>query len=117
MDNITLRNLFIRDKGFLKSLYDNTTVENRRILSYTSDTQLNTLLKYLHVVSNGQIPMSKNNFDQIVNHKKLSLIKRHTEKKANLIASLHMSRDAKLKFLNQLSKIYNPILYALFNES
>lgn len=50
-----VKSCLIRDKAFLKSLYEGNLLENRKILSVANDTELDTVLKYLHFLSNGQV--------------------------------------------------------------
>ena len=48
--------LLIRDKEFLKQLYDSdNSAKSKRILYFASDSQLNTLTKFLHLTSTGEI--------------------------------------------------------------
>ena len=112
-----LKSCLIRDKGFLKELYQEPNfAQNRKILQSADDTELNTLIKYLHFLSNGEIPTKKVNFEAIKESKKQALITKKVEKKSNVVNLLKSSRVIKLKFLFQLSKIYSFLLYPLFNQ-
>ena len=118
MNKETFKSYLIRDKGFLKSLYEGQSRQrNNQILNVASDTKLNTLIRLLHFISNGEIKIKRENFEIIQEHRKLSLLKRHVEKKAALNRLLHGERLDKLKFLRKLSSIYSSILYCLFNEN
>jgi hypothetical protein len=112
-----LKSCLIRDKGFLKQLYQEpNVVQNKKVLQTADDTELNTLIKYLHFLSNGEIPTKKSNFEAIKESKKQVLITKKVEKKSNVVKLLKSSRVDKLKFLFQLVKIYQNLLYPLFNE-
>ncbi len=112
-----LKSCLIRDKGFLKELYQEPEVAKiRKTLQTADDTELNTLIKYLHFLSNGEIPVKKNNFEAIRDSKKQTLITKKVEKKSRLQDLLKSSRIIKLKFLLQLVKIYSNLLYPLFNR-
>jgi hypothetical protein len=112
-----LKSCLIRDKGFLKELYEQSEcIKNRKKIHTADDAELNTLIKFLHFLSNGEIPMKKNNFQTIKENKKLRLITKNVEKKSSVINLLKSSRVSKLNFLLQLSKIYPFLLYPLFNE-
>ena len=118
MNKETFKNYLVRDKGFLKSLYEgDNRLKNNRILNFASDTKLNTLIRLLHFIANGEIKIKKCNFDVIQSHKKINFIKRNVEKKAALQRLLKSEREQKIKFLKQLSSIYSALLYCLFNES
>ena len=118
MNKEVLKSYLIRDKVFLRELYEapSKTVSNR-ILNFASDIKLNTLIKFLHFLSNGEIPMKKCNFEVIQNQKKLSFIKKHVEKKSVVSRLLKADRQTKIKFLKQLSAVYSALLYCLFNET
>ena len=118
MNKELLRSYLIRDKAFLRELYEspNKLVINR-ILNVTSDIKLNTLIKFLHYLSNGEIPIKKKNFDLLQSEKKLKLIKRLVEKKSAVSKLLKAERETKLKFLKKLSSVYSPLLYCLFNQT
>jgi hypothetical protein len=112
-----MKTLLMRDKAFLKSLYEGSNpLKNKRILNSSNDSQLDTLIKYLHFVANGIIKIKKENFEAIKENNKLKLIKSNVESKSKLQILLKNDRSSKIKFLNKLSKIYNVLLYVLFNE-
>jgi hypothetical protein len=113
----TMKSLLIRDKGFLRELYEGPNpLKNSRVLNGASDSQLNTLIKFLHFLSNGEIRMKKENFEIIEKANKLKLIKSRVEKKKNMNNLLKSERKDKMKFLNKLSNLYNALLHTLFNE-
>ena len=106
-----------RDRAFLRELYETQSKPAcYRILNFTSDIKLNTLIRLLHFISNGEITIKKKNFEIISGARKLSFIKKHVEKKSALVRLLQAERPEKLKFLKQLSAIYPALLYCLFNE-
>jgi hypothetical protein len=112
-----LKSCLIRDKGFLKELYQEPEVGKiRKTLQTADDTELNTLIKYLHFLSNGEIPMKKINFQAIKESKKQALITKKVEKKSRVQDLLKSNRVTKLRFLTQLIKIYSFLLYPLFNR-
>ena len=117
MDKDTFKAYCMRDRGFLKSLYEGENrLKNNKILNVASDTKLNTLIRLLHFISNGEIKILKENFEVIRDARKLNILKRHVEKKSTLIRLLKGERVDKLKFLKQFSSVYSSILYIFFNE-
>ena len=112
-----VKTYLIRDKGFLKSLYEGENhLMKRRILQSCDDSKLNTLIKYLHFVASGEIKIKSSNFQILHESKILKIIVKHVEKKAKVLALLRGSRITKLQFLLKLTKVYGPLLFALFNE-
>ncbi len=64
MDKETLKNYLIRDKVFLRQLYEGQDkFKNNKILNFASDSKLNTLIKFLHFLCNGEIKIKRENFD------------------------------------------------------
>ncbi len=101
----------------MRELYEGPNpLKNNRILNSANDSQLNTLIKFLHFLANGEIRMKKENFKVIENANKLKLIKAKVEKKKNMNNLIKSERKLKLKFLNKLSNLYDALLDTLFNE-
>jgi hypothetical protein len=112
-----VKSYLIRDKGFLKELYEGTNhLGKKQRLQTSEDSELNTLIKYLHFVATGEIKIKSANFKIIEGSKKLPLIVKTVEKKSKVLALLRGPRITKLQFLTKLTKILAPLLYALFNE-
>lgn len=111
-----LKSYLLRDKGFLKELYEGPNpLKNARILNNASDTQLNTLIYYLHFLTCGDIKITKANFNEIEKCKKLHLLKSKVEKMSNVKFLINGPRAEKLLFLKKLSIVYPNLLYGLFN--
>lgn len=112
----TFKALLIRDKQFLRQLFTGANVfKNKRILMSATDNELDTLLKYLYCVVNGQILINQSNFDEIKRQKKLSFIQKHLENKETFIDFLNNSRLNKINFIIKLSPILPNLLFGLFN--
>jgi len=110
-----MKPLLLRDKEFLKSLYDSNSVSKRKnILYFASDAQLNTLVKFLHFVSNGEIKVRKEDFDEL-SKSQVQLIRKHFESKAAL-KRLLKDRHQKLLNLTKLAPVFHSLLYTLFNQ-
>ena len=117
MDKDTVKNQFIRDKEFLRALYEASEAPKaNQLLIFASDPQLNTLLKFLHFLSTGEITIRKENFDQISQAKKIQVLKKFVEKKAAVQRMLKADRKIKISFLKKLSTVFPYLLYCLFNE-
>jgi hypothetical protein len=118
MSEETMKRYLIRDKAFLRELYEGSNKQrNNQILYFASDSKLNTLIRFLHFVVNGIIKIKRENFEIIEKNKKLLILKRNVEKKAAFTRLLQSERSAKLTFLRKLSSIYSALLYCLFNET
>ena len=105
-----------RDKNFLKELFESDSlVKSRRILNFASDSELNTLIKYFHLVCNGEIPIKKQNFDAL-EKKHFNVIKKNFEKKGSLQKLLQNSRKMKLLLILKLAPAFSNLLAPLFRE-
>ena len=117
MDKDTVRNQLVRDKEFLRQLYESTDqIKAKQIVTFASDPQLNTLIKFLHFLATGEITIKKENFEEISKARKIQLLKRFVEKKPKVPEMLKAERRFKINFLQKLSSIYPFLLYCLFNE-
>lgn len=111
-----MKSLLVRDKGFLKELYEGENFrKNKNLILFASENQLDTLIKFLHFLSTGQIKMKKENFNKLT-IRKLNLIKRNVEKKTKLSMLISADRQQKVKFLLQLVNFFHYLLDTLFND-
>ena len=116
MSKEQLKSALIRDKLFLKELYEsNSLSKSKRILNFANDGQLVTLIKYLNLLSTGVIKIQKRFFDAL-EKRHLAFMKKHFEKKTQLQHLLASERKQKLKILLRLSSIFAHLLAPLFNE-
>jgi len=116
MNSENVKSLLIRDRQFLKTLYDSgNSAQIRHLISTGDDTHLNTLIKYLHFVTSGQIFINKENFSSIEENKKLKILTHWVEKKSSTLSLINGPRINKVKFLLKLSNVYTNLLFGLFN--
>ena len=77
MNRESVKQYLQRDKEFLRELYlSDNLYKVKTILNGASDLKLNTLIKFLHFLSNGEIRIKKENFDKIKSSKRLQFIKK-----------------------------------------
>ena len=115
MSNEQFKNYLQRDKIFLKGLYKaESKAKIKRFLTFASDGELTTLIKYIHLVCNGEIHIKKKNFEAL--ETQIHFIKKNFEKKAVFQKLNQSTRLQKLKVLSRLQSIYSNLLFPLFNE-
>jgi hypothetical protein len=116
--NLSIPNVkgcMIRDKGFLKTLYESQQILfTKKTLDSASDLELNTLIKILFYLSNGEIKITKDNFEKVSS--KIKVIRSFTEKRSNVVKLLKSARKDKLKFLHKLNPFWPNLFHSLFNE-
>lgn len=116
MNESVLKSLLLRDKQFLKALYDSQSQSHtKNILNFASDSKLNTLIKFLFMVSNGHIKIKKEHFAGLSGHH-LKVFKKHLDSKAGLQHILSAERKVKLQYLYKFSTCFTNLLYTLFNK-
>jgi hypothetical protein len=77
MDQETMKQLLVRDKNFLRELYESSnSASAKKLINFASDLKLNTVIKFLHFLSTGEIPIKKQNFDALIEHKRLIFVKK-----------------------------------------
>lgn len=113
----TFKPLLERDKTFLEELYcSQSSANSKRLLNFASDTKLNTLIRYFHFLSNGEIKMKKEHFEKIP-RRLIHQLRKSFEKKAGLKRLIASERQPKLKLLFKFLSMYQELLYPLFNET
>ena len=116
MSTEQMKQLLHRDKLFLKEVYESDSIsKSKRILNFVNDNEMNTLCKYLHFLSNGEIKIKKTNFEAI-GKKHIQVMKKSFESKKNFQKVNQISRKDKMKVLLKLIPVYNHILAPLFNQ-
>jgi hypothetical protein len=77
MNKDNVKQCLVRDKAFLRELYEsNNSQQTKRILNFASDLKLNTVVKFLHFLANGEIKIKKENFEALVSFKRLGFLKK-----------------------------------------
>jgi len=116
MNETVLKPLLLRDKEFLRELYQSESASHaKNILNFASDSKVNTLLKFMYMVSNGQIKVKKENFEKLSNNH-LKQLKKHLDSKSALQRLLSSERKTKLQFLNKYNSVFHDLLFTLFNR-
>jgi len=116
MDNSRFKSMLVRDKLFLQELYQSSSrARSKQILQFANDSKLKTLITFLHLISSGQIPIKKENFEKLAN-KHLRSFRNHFDRKAAYKRLLQASREEQLKVLYNIIAVFPYILHTLFNE-
>lgn len=114
MDWPYLRHLLFQHKSFLRNLFNQTNVVN--ILNHASDSELNVLLKLLHLINLGHLPLKRKHHEVIVRSKREKKLEQF-ESRRFLLEKLHSSREQKLKVLKQFAKLFVILLHHIFNPN
>lgn len=116
MSNEQFKAALMRDRLFLKELYEsNSQANSKRLLTFANDSQIVTLIKYLNLLSNGVIKIKSDNFEAL-EKRHLSAFKKHFERKAAMAKILQSDRKTKLKLLTKFCTVFPHLLAPLFKE-
>ena len=113
MDRAYLRHQFLHHKAFLHKLYRQQNVF--KVLNHASDEELNLLLKLLHLVALGVIPLNTKLHQEILRRSKRQSKLMEFESKPYFRTALSADRNSKLKLVKQFSKLYAVFCHNLFN--
>ena len=113
MDRAYLRHQFLQHKSFLKKLYKQEEVV--KTLNHATDEEINLLLKLLHLVALGAVPMHKDHQEIIGKSKRQSKLLEF-DSTGVLRKALKSPRDEKLKLVKQFLKLFAILFHQLFNE-
>lgn len=94
-----------RHSEFLTALSFQAPRKVRRLLGFATMPQLHVLMKVLHCVCQGKIPIDRRDYGEIHRKKKLPFLRKHFEAKAALGRLLRASRRDKLAVLHQLLSV------------
>lgn len=115
MDRQRFKQLLVRDKLWLQELYSTSSEPTRkRLVISASDKKIDTLLKFLHLLSNGEIKMHKEDFESL-NKKQVAILKKNFESKAGIKRLINSERQDKLKKISKLMCVLPFLLRTLFN--
>ena len=103
----------MHDKAFLHKLYHQRDVF--KLLNHASDEELNLLLKLLHLVALGVIPLNTKLHQEILRRSKRQSKLMEFESKPYFRTALSADRNSKLKLVKQFSKLYAVFCHNLFN--
>lgn len=116
MNRDQIKSLLIRDKDFLKSLYESNSVARaKNVLSFASDQKLNTLIRFLHLLASGEIKIKKEHFDAL-KKRHLNAVNKNLESKKMLRTLLNGEREVKLQVLTKFCAVFRELLFTLFNQ-
>ena len=110
------KELFLRDKAFLKELYKLSSLQSKKLLNYASDSELKTLVYYIYFISSGEIPFKKELFKILSKVNKIEFLHKHFSKEVLVRQFLKEDRKRRLFILHKLNNTFNILLKPLFKE-
>ena len=112
----TLKAYFIRDKLFLRLLFEGSNpLKNRRIILAASEGEIETLIKFLHYLANGKIKITAQNFNFLKRSRKFSYLRKTFESEKSLQHLLISDDLSKRSAVLKLGNTFQYLLFPLFN--
>jgi len=115
MDIVYLKSEFLNVQNFLYKLFTSNPRSNANSIFNANDRELDTLIKVLHLICNGQIHLRKSDYQILKKSKRLNFLESYFERKDKYVKLLHSSREDKIQVLRKFSALYNSLFYLLFN--
>jgi hypothetical protein len=113
-----LRNQLLTEKHFFENLYTaHTPLQVRHVLNISSEKQLKLLVKVIHLVSAGEIPLKQKDFDKIKKSKKLNFVNNHFERERDYKKLLGYSRKELISILYKIQGVIPSIISPLLSNN
>lgn len=111
----TLKAYFVRDKLFLRSLFEGPNpLKNRRLILAASEGEIDTLIKFLHYLANGKIKITARDFNNLKKSRKLGYLRNTFESNESLSSLLMTDNVSKTSALLKLASSFPYLLSPLF---
>jgi hypothetical protein len=106
-----MRNVMIRDKLFLLSLFQN---QQPNVLGNASNTKMDTVIRVLHLIFNNEIELSEENFKALKNTKRLKSLLQNFDSEKNFLKALKLETETKRQLLKKFNSCYPYLLHSIF---
>jgi len=113
---MNLRSAILKNKNFLKGLCSDPKKKAAARLSLATITQTKVLLRVLHYLCNGHIPLKKNHFEKIKLARKISTLHK-IRSREGLVSHMRLQKADQISYLNKFLSLYPRLLHSLFNET
>lgn len=114
-DCLYIKDQMLNHKAFFHELYKGSAKTNSRVLHKVSESELNLLIKVLHLICEGDIHLTKQSHANISKSKRLNFLKKHFNSYAHVRKTLDLPVVEKVNILKQLGAVYKDLLFPLFN--
>ena len=111
-----LRRRLLKDKALLYKLYEGDQTGIKKLITSATDAEIITILHYLNKLCNGRVVFRKVDFEKILAHKKLLILRKGVEKKSDLRRKIRDKSDARI-YLVSISKVIPILLRPIFEQN
>lgn len=113
MDIPYFRTQLVKHKPLFKALYNQTGVN--KAINCASDESINFLLKFLHMIATGHVPLHAKGVEAISKSMRESKLAEFESRKY-LASILKSSREVKVKVIRQFKSLFTHIFHYVFNS-
>lgn len=111
-----MRKHLLKDKLFLFKVYSaSETKVVKELLAQASITQINTILRYMHLLVTGKIVFSRNDYAAIVQQNKMVRLRRGIESKLSLRNKIK-DKSLAIPYLKDMASILGILFKPLFEK-
>jgi len=114
LDKVYLRNIMIRDKLFLLSLFQN---KQPSVLINASDLEMNTVIRVIHLIFNNEIELLEENYEALKKSKRLKILMQNFDLEKNFLQTLYLETESKRKLLKKFNSCYPYLFHSIFIKS
>lgn len=111
LDKVYMRNIMIRDKSFLISLFQN---KQPSVLLSASDLEMNTAVRIIHLILNNEIELSEENYKALKNSKRLKNMLQNFDSEKNFLKTLNLETELKRQLLRKFNACYPYLFHSIF---
>lgn len=116
MNHLELRQLLIQNKSFLKAIYEAESIKQKKsLLLNSSIDEVNILLHILFSITQGNIPIKRENFELLKKSKKLIFLHKQFENNAKFNKIMSATLKEKISLLMKFISVYSTLLFPLFH--
>lgn len=105
-----LRRSMLLEKVFLSNIHHSSPLTVSTILAAATNLQINVLIRVLHFVASGQIPVDSKLIEKLSSSRKTGYLHKNFKGKNIVKNLLGSNREAKLAVLNKISKFMPSLL-------
>jgi hypothetical protein len=112
-----LREQLLSELHFLEAIYScSTPLQVRHSINIATDKQLKLLIRVIHLVSSGSIPLKREEFNKIKKAKKLNFINNEFEREKDYKKLLRYSRKDLIHILYKIQAVIPYLISPLLSK-
>jgi len=111
-----LRSSLLANKRFFAELYQSNRLVSKKLLGGASEWQLKTLIKLLHMLAVGEVPIAYEKYEKVHFSRKCKYLSNTFGSLNKISLLLSAQRIEKLDALYKLCNVYCHLLHSLFHS-